>query len=161
MPAQFNGPALQRGTREDGLKIQRMEGTEKQKHPQHEPKIADAIDDERFLSRIRSRLLQKIKSDEQVARKPHALPANEEQHVIRRQHQNQHEKHEQVEVRKETVVTALMGHVPGRVDMNEPANSGHYQHHYDRELVHLQIEARAKISRRNPGEEFFMKQNLP
>src|SRR5882762_3002480 len=100
MPAQFNGPALQRRTRENGLKIQRMKSAEQQKHSQHEAKVADAVDNERFLPGVRSRFFQEIESDEQVARKSHALPADEEQHVIRRQHQDEHEKHEQVKVGK-------------------------------------------------------------
>src|ERR1700674_3772972 len=108
MPTQFNGPALQRRTSEDGLEIQRMEGAEQQKHTQHETEVANSIDDERFLSRIRSRFFQEVETDEQIARQPHALPADEKQHVIRGKHQDQHEKHEQVEVRKESVVPALM-----------------------------------------------------
>ncbi len=53
-----------------------------------------------------------------------------------------------------------MRHVSGRVDMDEPAHAGHHQHHHHRELVHLKIEARAKIARRNPGEEFLAEENL-
>src|SRR6266849_5792473 len=102
MPTQFNGPALHCRTSEDCLEIQRMEGAEQQKHTQHESKIADTIDDERFLPRIRSRFFQEVETDEQIAREAHALPADEEQHVIRSQHQDQHEKHEKVEVRKES-----------------------------------------------------------
>src|ERR1700674_5696100 len=108
MPSQFNGPALQRRTSEDGLEIQRMERAEQQKHSQHESKIADAIDNERFFPCVRSGLFQEVETDEQIAREPHALPADEKQHVIRGKHQDQHEKHEQVEVRKESVVPALM-----------------------------------------------------
>src|SRR2546429_975983 len=161
MATQFNRPALQRRTSEDGLKIQRMEGAEQKKHAQHESKVADAVDDERFLPRVRSRFFQEVKSDEQITREPHAFPTDEEQHVIRGQHQDQHEKHEQVEIRKKTAVSNLMRHVPGRVDVDQPAHSGHHQHHHHRELVHLQIEAGTEIARRDPREEFLVEQNLP
>src|SRR6266403_3584636 len=160
MPTQFNGPALQRRTSEDGLEIQRMECAEQQKHPQHESKIADAIDDERLFPCVRSRFSQEGEADEQVAREAYALPTNEQQHVICRQHQNQHEKHEQVEVRKEPVIAALMRHVSGRINVDEPAHSGHHQHHHHRELVHLQIESGAEIARSNPSEEFLVEEYL-
>src|SRR6266702_2323874 len=100
--------------------VQRPKRAEQQKHPQHEAEVADAVDDERFLAGVGSGLFQKIETDQQVARKAHALPADEEQHVVRGHHQDQHEKHEQVEVGKETVVPALMRHVSGRVNVDEP-----------------------------------------
>src|SRR5438132_712555 len=83
------------------------------------------------LTGVGSRLLQEIESDQQVARKSHAFPAYKKQNVIRRQDQDQHEKHEQVEVGKKAVVAAFVGHVAGRVNVNEPTHSGHHQHHYD------------------------------
>ena len=112
---------------------------------QHESEIADAIYDERLFPSIRRRLPQKIKPDQQVTRQPHAFPAHEQQHIIRRQHQNQHEKHEQVQVGEKPVVAALMRHVPGGINMNQPAHPGDHQQHHHRQLVHLQIEARAEI----------------
>ena len=154
MSHRIRGPRVRLG--EKRYEIQSPKRLKQQKHPQHESKVADAIDDERFLPRIRSGLLQEIKTDKQVTREAHSLPANEEQHVIRRQHQDQHEKHEQVEIGKEPAVTALMRHVSGRVNVNEPAHSGHHQHHHHRELVHLQVKARAEIARRDPGEECFL-----
>src|SRR6266849_6720630 len=54
-----------------------------------------------------------------------------------------------------------MRHVSGRVNVNQPTHSGHHQHHHDGELVHLQIEARAKIASGNPGEEFLVKRTCP
>ncbi len=159
MPHRIRWPRIRLG--EKLHKVQRPEHLKQQKHPQHESKIADAIDDERFFPRVRSRFLQEIKSDEQIARKPHALPANEQQHVICGQYQDKHEEHEQVEVGKEAVVTAFMRHVSGRVNVNQPADSGHDQDHHDRQLVHLQVEACVEISRGDPGEEFLVEKNLP
>src|SRR5713101_6293146 len=148
------------GLPEELNEIQRSECSEQQKHSQHESEIADAIDDERLLPRIRSRFSQEVETNQQVTAEAYALPSNKEQHVIRCQHQDEHEKHEQIEVRKEPVVTALMGHVPGRVNVDEPAYAGHHQHHHDRELIHLQIEARAEIARRYPCEEFLVEESL-
>src|SRR5258708_25619211 len=54
-----------------------------------------------------------------------------------------------------------MRHVSRRINVDEPADTSHHQHHHDGELVHLQVEARAEIPRSNPGEEFLVKESLP
>src|SRR5713101_9341631 len=54
-----------------------------------------------------------------------------------------------------------MRHISGRINVDEPADAGHHQHHDHGELVHLQIKARPEIPRSNPGEEFLAEENLP
>src|SRR5207302_7088112 len=94
---------------------------EQQEESQDESRIADAVHDESLLPRIRCRFAQKIESDQQIAAKPHALPADEKQQQIIRQHENQHGKHEEVQIAEEPVVAALMGHVAGGIDVDEKA----------------------------------------
>src|SRR5437899_10941572 len=81
-----------------------------QKHPQHESEVADAVDDEGFFARVRGRLFQEPKTNEQITGKADTLPADEQQNVVRRQHQNQHEEHEQIQIREKAGVASLMRH---------------------------------------------------
>ncbi len=141
------------GLGEDSLKIQRAERAEQQEHPQHEAEIADAVDDERLLARIRRGFLQEVETDEQVAAQAHAFPADEEQHEIGGENQNQHEEHEEIQVGEEAVVAAFVRHVAGGVNVNQEADAGDDQHHHDGELVQLQVESRAEIPGDNPVEE--------
>src|SRR6266404_5037812 len=140
------------GFAEQRNEIERAEGFEEQEHAEHEAEVADAVDDESFFSRVRSGLAQEIKTDEQVAREADAFPSDEEQHVIGGEDEDEHEEHEEVEVGEETVVAALVGHIARRVDVDEPADSGDDQQHDDREVIDLEIEARAEIAGDNPGE---------
>jgi hypothetical protein len=127
-----------------------VECAEKQEHSQHKAEVANAIDDERFFARVGCRLFQKIKANQQVAAKAHTFPSDEEQHVVRGHHQDEHEEHEQVQVGEETVVPALVRHVAGRIDVDEEAHTGDdHQHDYG-ELIDLQIEAGAEIAGNDP-----------
>ncbi len=92
---------------------------EHQEKSEHETRVADAIDDERFLTRVRRRFAQEVKSDQQVAAQSHAFPPDEQQQQIVRQHQRQHREHEQIQVAEEAVVAALVRHVPGGVHVNQ------------------------------------------
>ena len=142
-----------RSRRENGAEVQRTKCPEQQKHPQHEAEIADAVDDERLLARVRRRLLQEIKPDQQVAAQPHAFPAHKQQHIVRRQHQDEHEKHEQVQIGEEAVIALFMRHVTRGINVNQETDAGDHQQHHDGQLVELQIKARAEIAGDNPIEE--------
>src|SRR4029077_17300966 len=107
--------------REKRNEIERLERSEEQKHAEHEAEIADAVNDEGFLAGVRRGFAEEIKTDEQVAREAHAFPADEEEDVIAGKDENKHEEHEEIEVGKETVVAAFVGHVAGGVDVDEPA----------------------------------------
>ena len=145
----------------ESLEIQRTERAEKQKHSQHEAEVADAVDDECFLACVGRRFFHEIEADEEIAREADTFPANKQQHIIRCQHQNQHEEHEQIEVGEKAVIAAFMRHVAGGVNVDEPSDAGDHQHHDHGELVHLQIEAGAEISCGDPSKEFLSEENLP
>src|SRR6266436_8179966 len=57
-----------------------------------------------------------------------------------------------MQIGKESPVTGIVVHVPGGVDVNQPADPGHDQQHDDGELVHLQREVRAKSAGGDPRE---------
>src|SRR5882762_7938179 len=140
------------GFREERNEIECAERFEEQKHAKHESEVADAIDDEGFLTGVGSGFSQEIKTDQQVTAKSHAFPADEEENVIGGQDENEHEEHEEVEVGEKAVVAAFVGHVAGGVDVDQPADSGDYEEHDHGEMVNLEVEAGAEISGDDPGE---------
>jgi hypothetical protein len=154
----FGRPRGIAGGLEEFGEIECVEGPEEQKHAEHEAEVADAVDDESFLAGVGSGFSEEIEADQKVAGQANAFPTYEEQHIVRGEDQNQHEEHEQIQVGEEAVVAAFMGHVTGRVDVNEEADAGDDEDHDHGELVHLQVEAGAKISgacaSRDPVEEW-------
>src|SRR5260370_7248973 len=102
MPGGFDG---QRGrVVKDRTEIERAELTEEQKQAQKETEIADAVDPECLVAGIRGGFLQEPESDEQIAAQANAFPANEEQHVVRRENQGENEKHKKIEIEKKTAI---------------------------------------------------------
>ncbi len=123
-----------------------------QQHSDHEAHVADAVYPKRLIARIRGRLLQEPEADQQIAAQAHAFPAHEEQCIVRGQNQRQHEKHEEIEIREEAPVAPVVGHIPGGVEMNQPAHAGDDEQHDHGELVDLQREIGAEVSGVDPGE---------
>src|SRR6267378_8185417 len=141
-----------RGFGEQRNEIECAERFEEQKHAKHEAEVADAIDNEGFFTGVGSGFSQEIKTDQQVAAKSHAFPADEEENVIGGQDEDEHEEHEEIEVGEEPVVAAFVGHVAGGVDVDQPADSGDYEEHDHGEMVNLEVEAGAEISGDDPSE---------
>jgi hypothetical protein len=77
---------------------QRAEVGQQQKHADQEAEVADAVDDECLLARVRRRFLLEVEADEQVRRQAHALPADKHQQGIAGQHQHRHEEQEEIQV---------------------------------------------------------------
>ena len=76
-----------------------LEGAEvlnQQEQGNEETEIADAVGDERFFPGVRRRIAQKEEANQQIGSEAHALPADEHEQVVVRQHQREHEEHEQV-----------------------------------------------------------------
>ena len=118
--------------RKDVREVKRSEVLDHQEKRNQESKIANPIDDECFLTGRRRRVFCEPEADQQVRRQAHALPADEHDQIVLRQHQRQHEEHEQVHVRHEAVVTVVFPHVADRVDVNEEADAGDYEQHDER-----------------------------
>src|SRR5258706_2808297 len=101
----------------------------RKENPEDKARIPNAIHDERLFPRIRSRLFQKIETDQQVAAQADAFPSHEhEQHVVR-QDQRQHGEHKEVHVAEEAVVPAFVRNVPDGVDVDQEADTGDDQDH--------------------------------
>src|SRR5712671_4985254 len=140
------------GFREERNEIECTERFEEQEHAEHESEVADAIDDEGFLAGVSGGFAEEIKTDEQVTAESHAFPADEEEHVVGGQNEDEHEEHEEIEVGEEAVIAAFVGHVARGVDVNEPAYSGDDEEHHHGELIDLEVESGAEISGDDPGE---------
>ena len=88
-----------------------------------------------FLPASPANLLEEVEADQQVRAETHAFPAHEQHQIVRAEHQNQHEEHEQIQVREEPVIAALVRHVAGGVDVDEHADAGNDQQHDGGEAV--------------------------
>ena len=93
-------------------------------------RVTDAVDDERFLPRVRRRLAQEIETDQEIAAQPDAFPSDEQQQQIVRQDQRQHREHEQIQVAEEAVVAAFVRHVAGRIHVNQESDAGDDEQHH-------------------------------
>ncbi len=100
------------------LEIDGAELRERKQHAEDERDVADAVDDERLLAGIRGKPVLVPEADEQVRAKPHAFPADEQHHEVVAQHEQQHERREEVQVRKvaRVFVRLLFDHVRRRID---------------------------------------------
>ncbi len=123
-----------------------------QKHRERESEVADAVHDECFVACRGSVLFQKVEADQQVTAQSHAFPTHEQQQEILRQHQNQHEKHEQVEVCEKAVVAAFVRHVADRINMDQQADASHHHQHYSRQAIDREINSDFESAALNPGE---------
>ena len=143
-----------------GVEVQRAKLPKQQQHSDHEAHVADAVYPKRLIARIRGRLLQEPEAHQQIAAQAHALPAHEEQRIVRGEDQRQHEKHKKIEIREEAPIARVVGHVPGGVEMDQPAHAGDHQQHDHGELVDLQREIGAEVAGVDPGEVVLNPGNL-
>ena len=106
-----------------------------QEHSQQKSKVPNAIHDERFLPRIRRRILAKVEADQQVRSQPDAFPANKQHQEVIRQHQDRHEEHEQIEVSEKPPIPVLMRHISRGIQVNQEPNSRHHSQHDQRKVI--------------------------
>ncbi len=132
--------------------IERAKLPEDQKDGERKSEVANAIDDKCLVASGSSELLGEVEPDQQIAAQPHAFPADEQQQVILRQDQHQHEKHEEVQVGEEAVVAAFMLHVADGVDVNQRPHARHHHQHDGSEAVHCEIDSDIQRSTLDPGE---------
>ena len=131
----------------DHRKIERAELPENQERGQGKAEVANAVDDERLVAGVGGDLLIEVEADQQVAAQAHSFPADEEQQIVARQHQRQHEEHEQVQVAHEPVKTLVLPHISDGIDMNQEANASYHEQHHQRKLIEIKIEINAKRAR--------------
>ena len=137
----------------DLLKIERAEAHEDQQHAQHEPDVADAIDDERFLAGVGRRLLLIPEADQQIRTEPDALPADEHHQEVRAEHQHEHERREEIQVReiaRELGVASPRACTPSS-RRESACRCPRRQDHHRRERIETQREADVEIAGRDPA----------
>ena len=141
---------LLRQEREDLGEVQRADRGPDGHDAQREAEVADAVDQERLLGGQGRAALAVPEADEQVARQAHQLPGREQQQVVRRQHQQQHAEHEEVEVGEEAPPAGVVGHVADGVDVDQHADRGDHDQHHRGQVVEEQLKGMLEVARRDP-----------
>ena len=130
---------------------ERAEVGDEEEHGEQEAEVADAVDDEGFLAGVGGGILAEVEADEQVGGEADALPADEEQQEVRREDQDRHEEHEEVEVGEEAPVAVLMRHVAGGVEVDEEADAGDDGEHDEGEVIDGEGEVDVEAGDGDPG----------
>ena len=141
--------------RRESEEIQRSKQCHQLQHAKREAEVADAVHHESFLARITGKLLEEIKTDQQVAAQAHTFPTHEHQQEVLGQHQDQHEEHEQIQVAEKTVVTAFVRHVADGIEVNQQADAGNHEQHHGREAIHKEVHADLQRAALKPREIAF------
>ena len=118
-----------------------------------EAEVADAVDDERLLARLRRRRPRVPEADQQVRAETDRLPEDVEQQEVAGEHQHRHREHEEVQVGEVARVARVVVHVADRVQMNEHADARHDQQHDAGERVDVRGHRRLEVARADPAEE--------
>ena len=105
--------------------------------------VADAGDDERFLGGDDVRAVLIPKPDQQIRAQADALPAKVEEEQVVGEDEGEHRADEQVHIREEAGVAVLVGHRLGGVEMDQEADEGDDEGHYERQGV--EVEARGDV----------------
>jgi hypothetical protein len=107
---------------------------------ENQPHVADHVDHERLDARIGRRAAPVPEADQRVGGEAHERPADDQQHEVARQHQQQHREDEEVEVAEVARVTAISIHVGDRVDVDQEAHAGYDERHEDGQWVDEDLE---------------------
>ena len=96
------------------------------KYRNQETKIPDAVHDKSFLGRTAVFLVFKPVTDQQIGTESDALPADEQDHKIGSQHQQQHRKNKEVEVTEVFRIgrRILFMHIGSGINMDQKAHAG-------------------------------------
>ena len=138
---------------EHRLVIQRAERAPEPHDAETEPEVADAVDDERLLPRLRRRRARVPEADEEVRAEAHRLPEHVEQEEVAGEHQHGHGENEQVQVGKIAGVAGIVVHVAGGVEVDQRADAGDDEQHHGGELVHVRHDGGLEVARHDPREE--------
>src|SRR5205823_2944985 len=117
-----------------------------------ESEISDAVDDESLLSGVGVDLVVEPESNQKIGAEADSLPANEQDRIVRAEHQHQHEEDKQVEVREEPRVAWVVTHVADAEDMDQCADTGDDEYHHHRQLIELDRGIDLQVASRHPAE---------
>src|SRR5205085_5546584 len=117
---------------------------------EHHAPIAHAVGDERFLCRIARFFPIDVVTDEQVRAEADALPADEHQQQVVRQHERQHHEHEEVQIGEEAIEAAVAVHVADGEDVYQEADERDEAGIDAAQPIHAKSEVRAETTDLNP-----------
>src|SRR4029077_6399761 len=120
---------------------------------QRKTKVADAVDDERFVSGNNIQRLFIPKAYEQIGTQADAFPTHEEGQQIVRHHQDEHEENKQVEVDEKARHPLVVGHIAEGIDVDEKADAGDDQQHHRGKVVDLKGKLYLERAGLDPGIE--------
>src|SRR5581483_11266924 len=113
--------------------------------------VADAIYDKSLVAGVGSVVLGEVETDQQIAAKTDAFPTYKHDQQVGRKYQQQHEKHEDVEIAEKAIVATFMRHVANRIDMDQQTNASNDEKHHGCEAIHEKIKADLQESALYPG----------
>src|ERR1700674_1021492 len=130
---------------------------EQHKRAQDHADVADDVHDECFPSRENRRAARVPEADQEVRAQADQPPADDQEHEVPGQDQQQHREDEDVHVGEEAGVAGVVfvSHVADGVSDDQPADAGDDKAHEDREVVDQQVEGhneRAALDPRPIGE---------
>jgi hypothetical protein len=117
------------GGPEDFAEVHAPEEREDPADAEDEAEVPDAVHDERLLARVRGELLVVVVPDQQIRAESHSLPPHEHQEEVVREHEDEHRKHEEVQVGEVTTVTRVVTHVADGIDVDEESDEGDERDH--------------------------------
>jgi hypothetical protein len=139
-----------RGRGKDRLKIDGPESHKDQEDGQQKPVIADPVDDESLLPRVRGGFFLVPEPDQEVRTQAHPFPAHKHQEKIVRGNQDEHEEDEKVEVGKVPGEIPVLVHVAVGVYVDDERDPGDDHHHDDGERVDQETDVRLKLTGKDP-----------
>ena len=133
--------------------IQGPERAPDEEHGDQEAEVADPVHDERLLAGVRVGLVLEPEPDQQVGTEPDPFPPDEHHREAGPEHKDEHEDHEQVQVREIARVARVFPHVADAEQVDEAAHAGDDEQHHRRELVRLKRQVHLQPPHRQPGPE--------
>ena len=131
----FVGGEDVRGLGEDGAVVEGADLAEDQEGRQGEADVADHVDHEGLHPGPGGGGAPVPEADQRVGGEADEGPADDQQHEVAGEHQQQHREDEEVEVAEEAVVAAVRLHVAERVEVDQAGDPGDHEDHEHRERV--------------------------
>jgi hypothetical protein len=117
---------------EDRQIVERAGLVEDQERRDHEPDVADHVDDERLDASLDRRAAPVPVGDQEVGGRADERPPDDQDHEVRRQNQQQHREDEVVQVGEIARVAAVARHVGDRVEVDQTGDAADHEAHEHR-----------------------------
>ena len=127
----------------EGLEeVHRARVAQQEERAEDEADVADDVDDEGLDARGGRRLAAVPERDQQVGGRADEGPPDDEDEEVRRQDEQEHREDEEVQVREEARVAAVLPQVRHRVEVDERRDARDHEDHEHRQRVHEQRDLR-------------------